>query len=611
MGGVRFVLPPRELGQARHVGWLMLGGSLFALAFLAVWMGLPMTFGIGLVLEGNVFGLLLIGFGLLGLLGVRYALRGLQLGLVILMQRSRAVIEIRNGRLWSNEQLLVGTWKRHCPLGQIQSLRVDAALSRAGKSSGSDPLDQLGEHRLAIIASGSMDRPLTVAPGYPADVLEPLADRLAEHMQATREPIDPRVFAPLVGERPGEPADAAGVSVVRSGDEDPADAVVHQPAVSTARVDRRGDDLTITFPPAGLRKGSKGLFVFAVIWLGFIGLFTALVLPQVIGGEDFGSDLPSPWDVLAVIGFLLVFWAVGIGMLIGAISMARRRTIIDVVGRTLLISRRTLWKTEQREFAAADLRTVELGPSGVEVNDRPIMQLSIVPRSAKAYGLLSERDDAELRWAAHELRQALGLGATSAADQAAADLAGADLDSQPAGSTIGVERTPGGFTAAIPRRGFGGAGAVVGILVVGLIFAGVGITVAVFAISGALADGVGWGDVFSIGFMLLWGTLFAGAGLGVVIGAIVMARRRYLLEVEADRLRVHRYGPFGQKTWDWPAEQVRKADVGDSGTKVNNRTLHELHLTNRSGERIKLGAGRPTEELHWLAAMIARHLDLG
>jgi len=129
--------------------------------------------------------------------------------------------------------------------------------------------------------------------------------------------------------------------------------------------------------------------------------FGTLIVTGVIEGE---SDIEGLWGIVGAIAFVGLFWAVGIAMLLGAINAGRRRAVLDVVGDTLLIYRRSIFGTKQREWTADDLSHVCIGPSGTEVNDRPIMQLQIHPREGKKYGMLSQTSDDEIRWIAQELR---------------------------------------------------------------------------------------------------------------------------------------------------------------------------------------------------------------
>jgi hypothetical protein len=52
-----------------------------------------------------------------------------------------------------------------------------------------------------------------------------------------------------------------------------------------------------------------------------------------------------------------------------------------------------------------------LGRSGMEVNDKPVMELQIVCKDGKKVGFLSQRNEGELLWIAAVLRQALDVRA--------------------------------------------------------------------------------------------------------------------------------------------------------------------------------------------------------
>lgn len=172
---------------------------------------------------------------------------------------------------------------------------------------------------------------------------------------------------------------------------------IPQPPGSTVRLEIRPGEMTIEIPPAGLVHGTRGLFFFAMLWCGFMVVFSAIWIPAWL----FGS---TDWFVAF---FVLPFWAVGVGLLLGAINMGRRHTIIDIVGDALLITRKGIFGVKQDETIAEDIERIHVGPSGMAINNTPINHLRIERRSAAVIGLLTERQDAELRWIAYELRQAL------------------------------------------------------------------------------------------------------------------------------------------------------------------------------------------------------------
>src|SRR6266850_7930981 len=57
------------------------------------------------------------------------------------------------------------------------------------------------------------------------------------------------------------------------------------PADSQITIERFPDGLTIQIPPAGLWRGTQGLFFFALIWNGCMALFTLFVLGALFGGN--------------------------------------------------------------------------------------------------------------------------------------------------------------------------------------------------------------------------------------------------------------------------------------------------------------------------------------
>ena len=104
-------------------------------------------------------------------------------------------------------------------------------------------------------------------------------------------------------------------------------------------------------------------------------------------------------------------------MMLGAINMGRRRAAMAVANGALMVIQTGIFGSKRREWQQAEIKTIRVGPSGMEVNDRPVMQLQIVPVAGKPFGVLTGRDVAELEWMATLLRQAL-TGAASAPDGA-------------------------------------------------------------------------------------------------------------------------------------------------------------------------------------------------
>jgi hypothetical protein len=175
------------------------------------------------------------------------------------------------------------------------------------------------------------------------------------------------------------------------------------PPGSSLAVERFPDGLTIQIPPAGLWRGSQGLFVIALLWNGIIAVITFALLGVLLGGADKNAD-KLVW-VFPL--FLSIFWAVGIGLLLGALNMGRRKAAIAVTGGTLMVIQTGLFGSKQRDWPPGDVEAVRAGPSGMTVNDKPVLELQIFDGGAHKFGLLAGRTDEELEWLARELRAAL------------------------------------------------------------------------------------------------------------------------------------------------------------------------------------------------------------
>lgn len=137
--------------------------------------------------------------------------------------------------------------------------------------------------------------------------------------------------------------------------------------------------------------------------------FTSGTLFVMFAGSKAPPDVGPFTFALLMTGFLALFWAVGVGLLLASINMGRRRAIIDVVGGTLLISQPSPFGTLQREWSAEQIDRVVTGPSNMKVNNVPVIELQVHPRTGKKFGCLSQVNDAELHWLAAEINQALGL----------------------------------------------------------------------------------------------------------------------------------------------------------------------------------------------------------
>jgi len=179
------------------------------------------------------------------------------------------------------------------------------------------------------------------------------------------------------------------------------------PTDTQVRREDAADGVTLTVPPAGIMRGSKGLFVFSVVWLAFIGICDVALLLIMRDEHRING-----WGALC---FSLIFWLIGIGMLLGAIQMGRRQAVLAVVGDQLAVLQTGPLRTKRYTWTRTELADVRTGPSGMTVNGNAVLELEIYPRQGTKTGLLAGRDPAELAWLATVLRRSLRLPAAPGA----------------------------------------------------------------------------------------------------------------------------------------------------------------------------------------------------
>ena len=395
--GERYELPARDVGCVKIAAVPLI---LFGLVFFAA--GLYTS-----LIEGGVLELILPESGLGGgkpfdifnaLFGLPFVLIGLGvMYLGVMIAGGRSVIELRDDRLIATQRSGPFRWRRKIALGrvrkfQVKSGNVDDAAVAIGAA-----LSALN----AVLVSGRM---CNLAWGYSKSTLRALADHLAERCEAAKG-------ARLVA------GDEAGIEVEErtlgqdrlidtmrgaKGDEpDDVDGVPPRPGDSEVILETHDAGLTLTVPPVGIRKGGKGALGFSIFWNGFMAVFTFFWFYA--GGFKIG------WELLMICGFLSLFWAIGIGVMISAINAGRRRAILDVVGDTLLITRQNIFKTRQQEVRRENIKSIRRDKSGVEVNNVPVLNLQVRLHEGKKISMFSQLSNDELAWLAAVLRGALDV----------------------------------------------------------------------------------------------------------------------------------------------------------------------------------------------------------
>jgi hypothetical protein len=438
--GLDFRFPRRDLGRGRLVLWSLIA-LLVAIGYwlLAEPIVRVLRQGPGV---GNIIWLAVWAF--LAFQICRYPLWHLLTLLV-----GHREIGLRNDWLYAGER--VG-WLRskRWPLGRIKRVQIVDVLPdstpanrlRAAMSSTPDTSGAAIARHLHVL-TGVLDdgKRIILAPFYPRELLDRFAAELTQQIalaaredeglepaSSIREGDPPRRTAETLfslsstspaARSPIEAAPAIGVSqVIAEVQEKMRKArepdVFEQPPGSEVQLERFPDGITFRVPPAGVWKGSAGMFQFGILWTVGIAGFTSLFAGAGVAQGQGASA------VLGALGIMSLFWLVGAGLLLGGWVMGTRESVIAVVGDSVMVMQTGLRRAKRREWPRSDVKTARVGPSGTEINDEPVLELQLHGADKKLFGMLGGRDVQELTWMATLLRQALKSTAPDSPEQSAA-----------------------------------------------------------------------------------------------------------------------------------------------------------------------------------------------
>lgn len=393
--GVRYHLPPVDRSPAAAIAPIFIGLILICVALFGP-MGVTRGWNFGSTasiigtLVGFLFGLPFLGMGLLFVaVGVFTAVGHME-------------VELRGQRLrgvWRIGALRFGRW---VAVDEIKSFEIKRPEARRERS------PSLRNPRLAAEREGKKDVIITY--GDRPHLRELAADLSRRCGLAIPDKLLRDDEPPIEEEPDFDDTDDGGelheeAVIERSTDvAGSAPAVTFevpvQPAGSKAILTRNADGITIEFPKRGFQGGARSLLVFSIIWTSIVGVIVLFILTL--------SSSNKPTPVPATL-FLGVFLLIGVGVLLGAISVAKRRAVIDVVSGAVLVTTQGLRGVKTWQCEPDILTDIRVGPSGTTVNDKPVLELQIHRSTGDHAGFLAWRDDDELRWAAAELRVAAGL----------------------------------------------------------------------------------------------------------------------------------------------------------------------------------------------------------
>ncbi len=590
--GVMYLLPKREAGWLKKIanlltliGLILIGVALYLILFptgLYTWLMDQWS-------SGGQAG----SYDFTNLFGAFFALPCLFFGIPLLkfgrfLSGGKTSIELRSDQLITTQGSGPLRRRRKYNISKIKKLQVKTA--RPGEAP--DFLSNIAA-ALNITLTDGKTRNLTW--GYKQELLLALATDISAQVEqqagATLFESDQTSIA--VEERTLGDNLVRSASQHRNNEPQPSNQYETPPrpddAVST--LEYNSDGLTITVPPVGMRKGSKGMFGFSIIWNLFMSVFT---IGTIAGGAM--TD-PDAWVVWLIVP---LFWTVGIWMALAAINAGKRRAILDVVGDTLLITRKSIFKTRQEEVHRDEIESIRRDASGTEVNDVPILNLQIHRKQGKKIALLSQLSNDELAWIAGELRSVLAKPRDASQDLEANQ--SNDLP-RPASAIATLEKSRDGITITVPPVGILKASkGLFGFAIVWNLIIAIIITVMIFV--GAFKQ---WTDLL---FIIPFLGIFLLIGIGMLLGAINAGRRRAILDVVGDTLLITRKNIFKTLQDEVHRDNIASIRRDESGTRVNDIPILNLQIHRKQGRKITMLSQLRNEELAWIASELRKAMGI-
>ncbi len=380
--GIRLVLPRRV---APHQVKFGLAIALVSLIIIAVILILTRGFWLApvsrLAQNGTVdLRTLIVALPLLVFVSLG---RGIRFGLLVAFGRGE--VHITKERIIGVDRWGILKSKRGAKIDEITRLVVQPGVAARSDKEFKDESWADGTNLLVERPHDNPNRDhVGLAHGYPSAVINELA-----------ELVGSRIGHDPVFEDPSELKRQAAF------DKNPAPVSgIDQPPKSSAGFVRTDDGFSITLPARGYFKGSRGLGSFAILWCGFMGIFSSVVGVSVIQGKSNTSDL-------IMFAFVGGFWMIGLSMFFFAFRAGRKRAMIDVLEGTLLITRQSVGKARADTIDLREIDRVIVANSGVEINDVPVKELQIWTHDGKKLGRFSEREDKELDWIASLIQAAI------------------------------------------------------------------------------------------------------------------------------------------------------------------------------------------------------------
>ena len=327
---LRYRLPRRALGAASWVALVLVAIGVLAMAWFVSAIG-----GIALGWKLPIPTLLLfIGFPVGaatsgGLLPIWW-------GLSILWGRRELII--RGERLYAYECVGFSRWGKSWLISNISALRTTGVVPQRESSS-----EWLAAWDVLTLYTTTGQRH-ALAWGYSHELLDPLAAALASNcaralpeknrptIEVTSDYAEAAALAAEEARVPPRDRTLADDDLER---EDEPIEPLPQPTDSRIEVEHFEDGLNVRIPPAGLWRGSGGLFLFSLLWNGAVSFIAVAVMMAAVGALP--NNNPPNNDLWGVLCGFSLFGLIGAGMFCVALNMGLRRAAIAIAGDALMV----------------------------------------------------------------------------------------------------------------------------------------------------------------------------------------------------------------------------------------------------------------------------------
>ncbi|MBS0262985.1 MAG: hypothetical protein JSS02_13655 [Planctomycetes bacterium] len=159
------------------------------------------------------------------------------------------------------------------------------------------------------------------------------------------------------------------------------------PQDSLIRVEVADPERMVLYIPGG-GASSGGLGFFAVIWNGFMVVFTTLMVLGVAKGQQ--AQAPP---ILGIVAFFTLFWGVGLGMGYAWLRMKYQRTFL-LIERSRIVVQRVLFGHKRVLETALNAESRAVLVEAYSQNEVPVYRVEVPgsPRAARFGTALSERE---------------------------------------------------------------------------------------------------------------------------------------------------------------------------------------------------------------------------